>query len=72
MHYPECVDETVVEQVSRSTLEQNGFIVSPTAEFKKIDPTLMYELSAREQNRDKPIGYVEQGRFRIFSNAPTT
>lgn len=52
-------------------LQQQGVFVKPDAEFRPINPTLIYNYSNQAETKDNPIGYVDQGHYRPFSNAPT-
>lgn len=44
-------------------------MVQPNAEYKPIDPRLIYQYSSVQG--DKPVGYVEDGFQRNLSTAPT-
>lgn len=50
-------------------LQNQGVTVRPDAEYRRIDPKLIYNYSA--VHREKPIGYVEDGYERNLSTAPT-
>jgi hypothetical protein len=45
--------------------------VRSDAEFRPINPTLIYNYSARPESKYNSIGYVDQGQSRVFSNSPT-
>ena len=48
-----------------------GVEVKADAEFRPINPALIYNYSARPESKYNPIGYVDQGQSRVFSNSPT-
>lgn len=52
-------------------LRDQGVEVKADAEFRPITGDLIYNISARPESKYKPIGYVEQGQSRVFSNVPT-
>ena len=52
-------------------LRDQGINVKGDAEFKPIDPALIYQYSDRPESRLKNIGYVDQGTSRVLSTAPT-
>lgn len=56
---------------SRVVLQSQGVEVRPDAEFRPINPALIYNYSARPESKYNPIGYVDQGQSRVFSNSPT-
>lgn len=65
MHYPEGHDQSK----SRLILGNQGINVRNDAEFKKLDPRLLYEYSS--QRGDQPVGYYEDGNHRYMSTAPS-
>lgn len=56
---------------SRVVLRNQGVEVKADAEFRPINPALIYNYSARPESKYNPIGYVDQGQSRVFSNSPT-
>ena len=50
-------------------MQNQGVNVRSDAEYRKIDPRLIYNYST--VNRENPIGYVENGYERNLSTAPT-
>lgn len=69
VHYPEGQDPSIVAGQSRLILQRQGVTVRQDAEFKPIDPKLIYNYS--NQYSHNPIGYVEDGYQRNLSTAPT-
>lgn len=52
-------------------LGSQGVQVKSDAEYRPINPALIYNYSARPESQHNPIGYVDQGHSRVFSNSPT-
>lgn len=52
-------------------LRNQGVEVKSDAEFRPINPALIYNYSARPESKYNTIGYVDQGQSRVFSNSPT-
>jgi hypothetical protein len=71
VHYPENIDLETAKGQSRVVLRNQGVEVKANAEFRPIDPSLIYNYSARPESRYTPIGYVEEGQAKVFSNTPT-
>lgn len=71
VHYPENVDIETAKGQSRVVLGSQGVAVKSDAEFRPINPALIYNYSARPESKYNPIGYVDQGQSRVFSNSPT-
>ena len=71
VHYPENVDLETAKSQSRIVLQDQGINVQGDAEFKPINPTLIYNYSSRPESRFNNIGYVDQGQSRVLSTAPT-
>jgi hypothetical protein len=71
VHYPENVDLETAKNQSRVILGQQGVAIKSDAEYRKINPTLIYNYSNRPESKNNPIGYIDQGQSRLFSNAPT-
>lgn len=71
MHYPENVDLETAKSQSRVVLKGQGVEVKADAEFKPINPTLLYNYSDRPTSKHNPILYVDEGVHRVFSTAPT-
>jgi hypothetical protein len=71
VHYPENVDLETAKGQSRLVLQQQGVNIRSDAEFRQINPTLIYNYSNKPENKDNPVGYFDQGTHRTLSNAPT-
>ena len=71
VHYPENVDLETAKSQSRMILRDQGINVKGDAEFKPINPTLIYNYSDRPESKYRNIGYVDQGTSRVLSTAPT-
>ena len=48
-----------------------GVEIRSDDEYRPINPTLLYNYSNRPESKYNPIGYVDQGQSRVFSNSPT-
>jgi hypothetical protein len=71
VHYPENVDLETAKGQSRMVLGEQGINIHADAEFRPINPTLIYNYSSRPESRYNNIGYVDQGTSRVLSTAPT-
>lgn len=71
MHYPQNVDLETAKGQSRVILREQGVDVKPNAEFRPIDPSLIYNYSSRPESRYNHVGYVDQGTHRLLSNTPS-
>ena len=71
VHYPENVDLETAKSQSRVVLGEQGVTVKSDAEYRPINPTLIYNYSNKPEGRDHTIGYVDQGTSRVLSTAPT-
>ena len=71
VHYPENIDLETAKGQSRVVLREQGVDVKADAEYKPINPTLIYNYSNQPESRFNTIGYYDQGHSRVFSNAPT-
>ena len=71
IHYPNNVDFETAKSQSRVVLNNQGVEVRTDAEYKPLNPTLIYNYSTRPESKLASIGYVDQGHSRMFSNAPT-
>jgi hypothetical protein len=60
-----------VKDKSRVVLGHQGIEVRPDAQFKPIDPKLLYQYSGSQQTGTKPVGYVEDGYRRYLSTSPS-
>lgn len=52
-------------------LGSQGVHLKSDAEYRPINPALIYNYSARPESQHNSIGYIEQGQSRVFSNSPT-
>jgi hypothetical protein len=71
VHYPENVDLETAKGQSRVVLGSQGVQIKSDAEYRPINSALIYNYSARPESQHNPIGYVDQGQSRLFSNSPT-
>jgi len=51
-------------------LRDQGINIKGDAQYKPIDPALIYNYSDRPESRNNNIGYVELGHSRVLSTAP--
>lgn len=50
-------------------LQNQGVSVQPNAEFRPIDPKLLYNYTSNTNNAFNPVGYVEDGQRRLLSTS---
>jgi hypothetical protein len=65
------VDLETAKGQSRVILRNQGVEVKADAEYRPINSALIYNYSNRPESKYTPIGYVDQGQTRPFSNSPT-
>ena len=71
IHYPEGQKEDEAKGKSRLILQQQGVAVKPDAQYRPIDPRLIYEYTNNSSNMNNPVGYVEDGNHRFLSTSPS-
>ena len=71
VHYPENQNIEEAKGKSRVVLKQQGLNIQNDAEFRPIDPQLIYKYSTNNTNAHNPVGYVEDGNRRFLSTSPS-
>ena len=71
VHYPQNVDLETAKNQSRVVLAGQGVNIKSDAEYKPINPAIIYNYSSKPEGKDHAIGYFDQGTSRALSTAPT-